>query len=100
MEMIFSTIPSHLKLFALADQLLNQDYIISLDNYYSSPDLFNLLNHLHTDAAGTVRFNWKGLPENVINCNLKRGGVVVSYKNTHGTQVEGQERCMHEQEYT
>jgi hypothetical protein len=25
--------------FALADQLLNQGYIISLDNYYSSPEL-------------------------------------------------------------
>jgi hypothetical protein len=38
--------------FTLTDQLLNQDYIISLYNYYSSPDLFNLLNQLHTDAVG------------------------------------------------
>jgi hypothetical protein len=66
--------------FTLADQLFNQGYIISLDNYYSSPELFNLLNQLHTDAVLNIRFNRKGLPEDVINCKLKKG-VAVSYRN-------------------
>jgi hypothetical protein len=67
--------------FTLADQLLNQGYIISLDNYYSSPELFNLLNQFRTDAVGNTRFSRKGLPEDVINCKLKKGGVEVSYRN-------------------
>jgi hypothetical protein len=58
--------------FTLADQLLNQGYIIRLDNHYSSPDLFNLLNQLHTIAVRTVRSNRKGLPEDVINCKLMK----------------------------
>jgi hypothetical protein len=36
--------------FTLAKQILNQGYIISLNNYYSCPDLFNLPNQLQTDA--------------------------------------------------
>jgi hypothetical protein len=38
-------------MFTLADQLLNQGYIISLHNYYSGPELFNLLIQLHTNAG-------------------------------------------------
>jgi hypothetical protein len=40
-----------------------------------------LLNQLHTDAAGNIRSNRKGLPEDVINCKLKKGRVAVSYRN-------------------
>jgi hypothetical protein len=67
--------------FTLADQPLGQGYIISLDNYYSSPELFSLLNQLHTDAVGNIISNRKRLPEDVINCKLKKGGVAVSYRN-------------------
>jgi hypothetical protein len=65
----------------LANQLLNQGYIISLDNYYSSPDLFNLLDQLNTDAVGNIRSNRMGLPEAVINCKLEKGAAAVSYIN-------------------
>jgi hypothetical protein len=67
--------------FTLADQLLNQGYIISLDNHYICPDLFNLLSQIHTTAVGNIRSNRKGPPEDVINCKLKKGGVAVSYRN-------------------
>jgi hypothetical protein len=49
--------------FTLADQLLNQGYIIRLDNYCCRPDLFNLLYQLHNNAVGTVRSDRKVLPE-------------------------------------
>jgi hypothetical protein len=58
--------------FTLADQLLNQGYIISLDNYYSSRKLYNFLNQLHTDAVGNIKSNRKGLPEDLINCKMKK----------------------------
>jgi hypothetical protein len=71
-ELILHIIPSYPTVFSLAQQLLNQSYITGLDNHYSSPELFNLLNQLHTDAVETVRSNRKGLPEDVINCTLKK----------------------------
>jgi hypothetical protein len=67
--------------FTTAEQLLDQGYIISLDNYYSIPELFNLLNQLHTDADRIVRSNSKVLPKDVMNCNLKKGEVAVSCRN-------------------
>jgi hypothetical protein len=59
--------------FTSAEQLLNQGYIIGLDNCYSSPELFSLLNKLRMDSVGTVRSNRKGLPKDVMNCKLKKG---------------------------
>lgn len=46
-------------MFALAETLLNKGYLIALDNYYSSPELFNQLNEFQTDAVGTVKSNRK-----------------------------------------
>jgi hypothetical protein len=74
------TKPSKIVL-TLAEQLLTRGYIIGLDNYYSSPELFDLLNQLHTDAVGTVRSNRKELPKDVMKCKLKKGEVAVSYRN-------------------
>jgi hypothetical protein len=83
MELIFPVIPSHSILFILADHLLNQDFVIGLDNYYNSPEFFSLLNQLHTDAVGNIISNRKRLPEDVINCKLKKGkgGEAVLYRN-------------------
>jgi hypothetical protein len=49
--------------------------------YYSSPELFDLQNELHTDAVGTVRSNRKELPKDIMKCKLKKGEVAVSYRN-------------------
>ena len=43
--------------------LLNQGYHIYMDNYYTSPELFEELNALDTYACGTLRVNRKGVPE-------------------------------------
>ena len=64
----------------LAESLLGQGYVIAMDNYYCSPELFNLLNELDTDAIGTVRSNRKGLPKVVMSKNLKKGEVAVAYQ--------------------
>jgi hypothetical protein len=87
--------------FTSVNQLLTQGSTVSLDSYYSNIELLSLLNQLHTDAIGNTRSSRKGLPEDIINCKLKRGRMAVSYRNkTHDTSVEGQKRCMHAQQYT
>ena len=67
--------------FTLAENLLKQGYAIALDNYYCSPELFDLLNKLDTDAFGTVRSNRKGLPKHVMSKKLKQGEIAASYKD-------------------
>jgi hypothetical protein len=56
--------------------LLNKGYMLFLDNYYSSPILFDNLNNQSTSAVGTVRLNRKQIPSAVKNANLKKGEVV------------------------
>jgi hypothetical protein len=66
--------------FNLAEKLLRQGYIIGLDNYYSSPELFDMLNNLETDAVGTVRSNRKGLPRDITEKKWKKGEMAVSFR--------------------
>ena len=64
----------------LAERLLKQGYLITMDNYYSSPELFDFLNEMETDAVGTVRSNRKGLPKEVVEKKMKKGEVAASYR--------------------
>ena len=44
-----------------------------MDNYYSSPELFQELYDVETYACGTVLKNRKGLPIAVSSAKLKKG---------------------------
>jgi hypothetical protein len=67
-------------MFTLAEKLLRQVYIIGLDNYYSSPELFYMLNELETDAVGTVRSNRKGFLTDIMGKKIKKREVAVSFR--------------------
>ena len=47
-----------------------------MDNYYSSPELFEELHCRNTYACGTCHSNRKNLSKAVINAKLKKGEVV------------------------
>ena len=47
----------------LMEEYKDQGYVVYLDNYYSSPVLFNDLFQNGISACGTVCVNWKGLPK-------------------------------------
>ncbi|XP_026467553.1 piggyBac transposable element-derived protein 4-like [Ctenocephalides felis] len=50
---------------SLMKPLINKGYCLTIDNFYSSVELFKLLSVFKTDAYGTVRSNRKGLPINI-----------------------------------
>ena len=56
-----------------SSKLLNNDHFIYMDNYYTSPELFEELHFRETYAYGTVRANCKGLPEALKISKLKKG---------------------------
>ena len=61
--------------------LLNQGYILGVDNFYTSPELFEILLDKKTDAVGTVRSSRKMLSQEVKSKVLKKGETVVQYKH-------------------
>lgn len=61
--------------------ILNQGYCVTMDNWFSSPDLYEKLCKTQTDAMGTLRQNRKGVPSEIKKSKLKKGGHVSVYKD-------------------
>ena len=60
---------------SLCEKLLDSGRCVYMDNFYSSPDLFQRLVQRTTDAVGTVKITRKGMPVN-LKKKLKKGEVV------------------------
>ena len=59
----------------LLQPLLGQGYCVIMDNFYNSPQLFDLLVQHQTDAYGTLRPNRRNLPIDYKNMKLIMGAV-------------------------
>ena len=59
----------------LNEDLLGKGYTIFLDNWFSSPFLFQELHSKRTNVVGTVRKNRKNMPKDLRNLKLKKGEV-------------------------
>ncbi|CAI9556655.1 unnamed protein product [Staurois parvus] len=66
---------------SLIEPLLNQGYCVILDNYYTSPELYEVLLQHKTDAYGTVRANWRNLHPCFAKNKLKSGELVAWQKS-------------------
>ena len=60
---------------SLIDGLLGKGYCVTMDNFYTSPELLEILIKNKTDAYGTVRNNRRNLPTNFVKEKLKRGDI-------------------------
>lgn len=61
--------------------LLNQGRHLYMDNYYTSPELFEELLYFHTYCTGTVRSNRTGLPAAVKDARLKHNECIFRRKD-------------------
>ncbi|GBN38260.1 PiggyBac transposable element-derived protein 4 [Araneus ventricosus] len=61
---------------ALLEDLLDKGYYVTLDNFYTSPELAELLLSHRTDVYGTLRPNRIGVPEEIKKSTLKKGEIV------------------------
>ncbi|XP_035206016.1 piggyBac transposable element-derived protein 4-like [Stegodyphus dumicola] len=57
----------------LSKPLLNKGYCLTMDNYYNSPELGEMLLKSKTDFFGTLRPNRKDLPKELKTKKLKKG---------------------------
>ena len=65
---------------SLIDGLLGKGYCVTMDNFYTSPELFDILIQNKTDAYGTVRSNRRNLPPELPKQKLNKGEVVAWQK--------------------
>lgn len=63
----------------LLKPLLNQGYCVTIDNYYTSPELADLLVINKTHCHGTVKSNRKGLPP-AWKTTMMRKGEISAYR--------------------
>lgn len=64
----------------LSQALLNKGYCLIVDNFYTSPELAELLKDFKTDIYGTIRPTRKSLPPSIKSEKLKRGDVIAFQK--------------------
>ena len=57
----------------LTESLKMKNFIIYMDNYFTSPELFEYLKSVGIYACGTIRLNCKNLPQLCKDKDLKRG---------------------------
>ena len=72
---------------------------MGMDNYYASPELYEILLENRTDAVGTVRFNRKNLSTVVSKKKLKKGKHPSVQKEDDAYEMERQKRREHAQYY-
>ena len=79
-ESINESIPMGSKVVqTLVKPLYGKGYCINMDNFFSSPELFETLCENGTDAVGTIRANRKGVPKQLIQHKLKKGELKALY---------------------
>ncbi|GBO46228.1 PiggyBac transposable element-derived protein 4 [Araneus ventricosus] len=59
----------------LIHELKNNGYLLTTDNFYTSPEVAEILLKYKTDVIGTVRGNRKGLPAEFKTMKLKKGEI-------------------------
>lgn len=60
----------------LIHDLKGQGYTLATDNYYTSPELAELLIQNKTDICGTLKKNRKGLPNGLKTSSIKKGEII------------------------
>ncbi|GFT72498.1 piggyBac transposable element-derived protein 4 [Trichonephila clavipes] len=65
----------------LIHELKGKGYCLSTDNFYTSPELAELLIDSKTEICGTLRPNRKGLPVSFKSSTLKKGEIIAFQKD-------------------
>ncbi|XP_066958491.1 piggyBac transposable element-derived protein 4-like [Macrobrachium rosenbergii] len=75
----------------LMKPLLKKGYCLTMDDYYNSPQLADLLTENETDVYGTVRVSRKEMPSGLKQEKLQKGGMV-AYKRRKVTAIKWKDK--------
>ena len=65
--------------FRILDIITRLGYCISMDNFFSLPQLYNMLWDNYTDSVGTLRANRKGVPKEIACKKFKKCEIAAMY---------------------
>ena len=76
--------PTHGTVLELVHKIQGKGHKLFMDNYFTSPKLFNDLHNRKINSCGTVRYNRKGMPSNFSpkQLKLKKGDIVSRVKGS------------------
>ena len=60
---------------------LSRGYNLYIDNWYSSPTLFEKLLEANTNVVGTIRLNRKNIPEELKEQQPEKGDAIAMYSH-------------------
>ena len=66
-------------IYSLVNPLFGKGYCISMDNFFSSSQLYNMLCDNNTDSVGTLCANRKGVLKEIASKKLKKGEIAAMY---------------------
>ncbi|GFY56081.1 piggyBac transposable element-derived protein 4 [Trichonephila inaurata madagascariensis] len=75
----------------LSKPLLNKGYCLTMDNYYNSPELGEMLLKSKTDFFGILRPNRKDLPKELKTEKLKKGDLLAYQREYFMGNLPGKE---------
>ncbi|GFY79660.1 piggyBac transposable element-derived protein 4 [Trichonephila inaurata madagascariensis] len=79
----------------LSKPLLNKGYCLTMDNYYNSPELGEMLLKSKTDFFGTLRPNRKDLPKELKAEKLKKGDLLAYQRGKNMTMRWREKKYVH-----
>ncbi|GFT94517.1 piggyBac transposable element-derived protein 4 [Trichonephila clavipes] len=80
----------------LIHELKGKGYCLSTDNFYTSPELAEILIGSKTDICGTLRPNRNGLPVSLKSSTVKKGEIIAFQKDHIGFRTKLIERLIEE----
>ncbi|GFS81605.1 piggyBac transposable element-derived protein 4 [Trichonephila clavipes] len=80
----------------LIHEMKGKGYCISTENFYTSPELAEILIGSKTDICGTLRPNRKGLPVSLKSSTVKKGEIIAFQKDHIGFRMKLIERLIEE----
>lgn len=67
----------------LIKPLLDKGYRVTMDNFFTSSSLFNLLVSRNTDCLGTIRINRNGIPNIIKDTKIARDHHLIMYRGNN-----------------
>ena len=65
--------------FKILDMITRLGYCISMDNFFSSPQLYNMLCDNYSDSVRTLRANRKGVPKEIASKKSNKVEIAAMY---------------------
>ncbi|GFS80815.1 piggyBac transposable element-derived protein 4 [Trichonephila clavipes] len=80
----------------LMEPLLNKGHCLTTDNFYSSPELADILIQSLTDMYGTLKPRRKDVPKELLSKKIDKGQMIAYHKESHKNEIRRKPKAVME----